>query len=143
MKTSERVVLIKGDATKWYSQIVFIMNPGNPDIPVDLVAEAEMIILDHKRRNDYPNAVAQDGLAEKYSRSFRRYMDSKFDIHQDRDSEFTASNHNFIDIIPKPTKRQKLKNLMHKYMRFHFLQYFFMAVACILLAIILRSVLLF
>ncbi|MDR1665178.1 MAG: hypothetical protein LBR83_09725 [Clostridiales bacterium] len=46
MKTSERVILIKGDATKWYDQAIFIVNKEIPPekIPVDFVSEAEKII---------------------------------------------------------------------------------------------------
>ena len=49
MQTNEQVVVIQGDATKWYSQAVFIMNP-NPTAkaaPVDFVAEAEKIIFNY------------------------------------------------------------------------------------------------
>ena len=56
MQTNEHVVVIQGDATKWYSQVVFIMNPKAPSdkIPVDFVAEAEQIIFSYmakKRRH--------------------------------------------------------------------------------------------
>ena len=45
MQNNERVVVIKGDESKWYSQIVCIMNPEPMyNAPVDLVAEAEKII---------------------------------------------------------------------------------------------------
>ena len=46
MQANERVVVIKGDATKWYSQAVFVINPSAPadKIPIDFVAEAEKII---------------------------------------------------------------------------------------------------
>ena len=52
MQTNEQVVVIQGDATKWYSQAVFIMNP-NPTAeaaPVDFVAEAEKIIFSYVAR---------------------------------------------------------------------------------------------
>jgi len=55
MQSSDQVVVIQGDATKWYSQAVFIINP-NPTAerpPIDLVAEAEKIIFNYvakKRR---------------------------------------------------------------------------------------------
>ncbi len=45
---NERVILIKGDGSKWYDQIIFILKNNvkiNP--PVDLVAEAEKIIGDY------------------------------------------------------------------------------------------------
>ena len=56
MQTNERVVVIKGDASKWYSQAVFIINPSAPadKIPMDFVAEAENIIysyMERKRKN--------------------------------------------------------------------------------------------
>ena len=49
METNERVVVIKGNSTKWYSQAVFFMNPTLQEeaVPVDLVAEAEKIIYDY------------------------------------------------------------------------------------------------
>ena len=49
MQTSERVVIVKGDASKWYSQAVFFVNPNAPEnkIPKDFVAEAENIIFNY------------------------------------------------------------------------------------------------
>jgi len=43
---TERVILLKGDATKWYDQAIFIVNQNTPaaKMPVDFVAEAEKII---------------------------------------------------------------------------------------------------
>jgi hypothetical protein len=51
MQTTERVILIKGDATKWYNQAIFIVNKDTPavNMPVDFVAEAEKIICNHMR----------------------------------------------------------------------------------------------
>ncbi|MCL2198564.1 MAG: hypothetical protein FWB80_06550 [Defluviitaleaceae bacterium] len=48
-QTTERVILIKGDGTKWYNQAIFIVNKDTPAIhmPVDFVAEAEKIICNH------------------------------------------------------------------------------------------------
>jgi hypothetical protein len=46
---TERVILVKGDATKWYNQAIFIVNQNTPatKMPVDFVAEAERIIYNH------------------------------------------------------------------------------------------------
>ena len=42
---TERVVLVQGDADKWYEQAIFIVNPAaEGKMPVDFVAEAEKII---------------------------------------------------------------------------------------------------
>ena len=43
---TERVILVKGDADKWYEQAIFIVNPKAQaaEMPVDFVAEAEKII---------------------------------------------------------------------------------------------------
>ncbi|MCL2840045.1 MAG: hypothetical protein FWE05_04650 [Defluviitaleaceae bacterium] len=43
---TERVILLKGDSTKWYEQAIFIVNQDTPvkKMPVDFVAEAEKII---------------------------------------------------------------------------------------------------
>ena len=61
MQTNEQVVVIQGDATKWYSQVVFIMNPAacGAKIPVDFVAEAEKIVLDYmaKKRKHPGDAI--------------------------------------------------------------------------------------
>jgi predicted metal-dependent phosphoesterase TrpH len=45
----ERVILVKGDSTKWYNQAIFIVNQNMPatKMPVDFVAEAEKIIYNH------------------------------------------------------------------------------------------------
>jgi len=55
---TERVILVKGDATKWYEQAIFIVNTnmGTEQMPIDFVAEAEKIINDYnltrgERRN--------------------------------------------------------------------------------------------
>ena len=49
MKPTERVILIKGDSTKWYNQAIFIVNKEIPatKMPVDFIAEAEKIIYNH------------------------------------------------------------------------------------------------
>ena len=45
---TDRVVLIKGNGTKWYEQAIFIVNPHfKQDIPLDIVAEAERIVRDY------------------------------------------------------------------------------------------------
>jgi hypothetical protein len=46
---TERLILVKGDATKWYNQAIFIVNQNTPatKMPVDFVAEAERIIYNH------------------------------------------------------------------------------------------------
>ena len=49
MGKAERVILVKGDSTKWYNQAIFIVNKDMPAVkmPVDFVAEAEKIIYTH------------------------------------------------------------------------------------------------
>ncbi|MCL2577086.1 MAG: hypothetical protein FWE27_03435 [Defluviitaleaceae bacterium] len=56
MGSTERVILIKGDSTKWYNQAIFIVNQNTPatKMPVDFVAEAEKIIYNHMARQKYP-----------------------------------------------------------------------------------------
>jgi hypothetical protein len=56
MGSNERVILIKGDADKWYNQAIFIVNKDLPPgkLPVDFVAEAEKIIADYMRRKRTP-----------------------------------------------------------------------------------------
>ena len=53
MGQTERVILIKGDATKWYNQAIFIVNRDTlkDDMPMDFVAEAERIINNYMIRN--------------------------------------------------------------------------------------------
>jgi len=53
MGQTERVILIKGDGTKWYDQAIFIVNQNAPKakMPVDFVAEAERIIHNYMSRN--------------------------------------------------------------------------------------------
>ena len=94
MQTNERVVVIKGDATKWYSQAVFIINPGTPaeKIPIDFVAEAENIIFNYMARKhknmdslhaymDYcpPPAIVtapdkRPAIKKRFRREFMLYM---------------------------------------------------------------------
>ena len=53
MGKKERVILIKGDKSKWYEQAIFIVNQNTPqeNIPVDFVFEAEKIIQNHVRKS--------------------------------------------------------------------------------------------
>ena len=58
---TERVILIKGDATKWYNQAIFIVNQDTPPekMPVNFVAEAEKIInnyMEREKRGTLPSA---------------------------------------------------------------------------------------
>jgi hypothetical protein len=56
MTASERVILIQGDASKWYDQAIFIVKPNGKaeDAPVDMVAEAEKIINNYLIKNKKP-----------------------------------------------------------------------------------------
>lgn len=79
MQTSERVVVIKGSASNWYSQAVFILNPGvQPgDIPIDFVAEAEKIIFDYmakKQGNPAPNKQIASKAKRRFSLGFLLYI---------------------------------------------------------------------
>jgi len=59
MTTAERVILIQGDANKWYDQAIFIVKhhaPGH-QIPIDMVAEAEKIIENYMVKNNKPLPV--------------------------------------------------------------------------------------
>ena len=60
MQTSERVVVIKGSASNWYSQAVFILNPGvaAAEKPIDFVSEAEKIIFDYMAKRNGPTGPA-------------------------------------------------------------------------------------
>ncbi|MCL2377900.1 MAG: hypothetical protein FWC77_02125 [Defluviitaleaceae bacterium] len=54
MQSNERVVVIKGNGSSWYSQAVFILNPGvkEKEVPIDFVAEAEKIIYDYMAKKN-------------------------------------------------------------------------------------------
>jgi hypothetical protein len=62
---NERVILIKGDAGKWYDQAIFIVNKNVPKdkIPKDFVREAENII------RSYMHKSKQTELVKAYSAS--------------------------------------------------------------------------
>lgn len=64
MAKNDRVVLIKGDNSKWYEQAIFIIKKDAPasKIPVDFVLEAENIINSYMSRTGKVN-----GLASKYA----------------------------------------------------------------------------
>ncbi|MCL1788451.1 MAG: hypothetical protein FWG38_10740 [Defluviitaleaceae bacterium] len=49
---TERVILVKGDASKWYEQAIFIVNPKADKMPVDFVAAAEKIISDYNLNSE-------------------------------------------------------------------------------------------
>ena len=58
MQKKERVILIQGDDTKWYEQVIFIVNPNTSEIPTDFVAEAEKIIYNYKNNiNDFKTNI--------------------------------------------------------------------------------------
>ena len=52
MAKKERVILVKGDQSKWYEQAIFIVNQDTPQdqMPLDFVSEAEKIIHNHVRK---------------------------------------------------------------------------------------------
>ena len=56
MTTAERVILINGDANKWYDQAIFIVKPGTKAnaVPGNMVDEAEHIIANYLTRNKKP-----------------------------------------------------------------------------------------
>jgi hypothetical protein len=61
----ERVILIRGDRSKWYDQAIFIMkkNTGKT-VPVDLITEAEKIIGQYIYKTAYtPPHPAKPGHA--------------------------------------------------------------------------------
>ncbi|MCL2171685.1 MAG: hypothetical protein FWB71_05970, partial [Defluviitaleaceae bacterium] len=46
-KDNRRVILVKGDESKWYEQAIFILRPGRDGAagaPLDFVKEAERIV---------------------------------------------------------------------------------------------------
>jgi len=49
---TERVILVKGDSSKWWEQAIFIVNPQTEteEIPTDFVSEAERIVNDYNLR---------------------------------------------------------------------------------------------
>lgn len=55
MGNQQRVILIKGDHSKWYEQAIFIVRqsvPGNK-VPVDFVQEAERIVNGYMGVSNY------------------------------------------------------------------------------------------
>ena len=108
MQTNEQVVVIQGDATKWYSQAVFIINP-NPTAeaaPVDFVAEAEKIIFRYVAKN-------------------RKYAGDSVNayLHYTPPTIIPA-----IDIVPEVKKKTRFKP--------SFLLYGLMIAACLAMAVI-------
>ena len=49
MRDSDRVILIKGDSSKWYEQAIFVVrkNISSGSLPMDYVLEAEKIISNY------------------------------------------------------------------------------------------------
>lgn len=62
---TERVILVKGDATKWYNQAIFIVNQDTPKdkMPMDFVAEAERIINNYMARDKSNVSLSGGSLA--------------------------------------------------------------------------------
>lgn len=71
--SNERIILIKGDNSKWYDQAIFIVKKNVPQnkIPIDFVKEAEKIINGYlvKNKHSYSHiaTVKPDGRAKKKS----------------------------------------------------------------------------
>jgi len=66
---TERVILVKGDASKWYNQAIFIVNKNVPTqtMPIDFVAEAEKII--HEYNLKHTNETIQPIKRKNYPRN--------------------------------------------------------------------------
>ena len=65
MPIPERVILVKGDQSKWYDQAIFIINPATSrdKLPVDFVAEAERIINGYMDKSRRPAGQHVTGFA--------------------------------------------------------------------------------
>ena len=65
MGKKERVILIKGGASQWYEQAIFIVKQSTApeNIPVDFVAEAEKIINNHVHKKYDKNSRYNVGIA--------------------------------------------------------------------------------
>ena len=76
MNSNERVILIRGDASKWYNQAIFIVKKEIPadKIPVDFVAEAEKIINGYMLRQNRQYQISKPARPIK-----KRYRKSRFD----------------------------------------------------------------
>ena len=79
---TERVVLVKGDATKWYEQAIFIVNTNAPaeSMPLDFVAEAEKIIGEYnlKRETVPPSVVVHPAKVRPFG---KRVREPNFLVH--------------------------------------------------------------
>ena len=111
MHTNEQVIVVQGDASKWYSQVVFIMNP-NPTtdkVPVDFVAEAEKIIFSYVARK-------------------RKYTGDSIHAYLD-----------YTPPVIIPAKTKKAPHKVWKRFRFKpsFLWYILMAAVCVVMAAII------
>jgi len=75
---TERVVLVKGDASKWYEQAIFIVNTNTAaEMPVDFVAEAERIINEFnlkKQTGAAPSHAQTTIIKAKPQKSFKLHM---------------------------------------------------------------------
>ena len=112
MQANEQVVVIQGDASTWYSQAVFIMNPAASPArtPVDFVAEAENIIHAYMEKNR--------GYR---SHSIRDYIDNQTPI-----TIFPASD-------------EKAESKKHRFFRFDVVLYLLMFLACIAVAVVMSA----
>ena len=65
MNKKERVILIKGDSSKWYDQAIFIVkeNALSKENSIDFVAEAEKIISNHINKNKGRKSGPNIGIA--------------------------------------------------------------------------------
>ena len=108
MQTNERVVVIKGDAEKWYSQAVFFINPSmaKEAIPVDFVAEAEKILYNYMAKNKQYNYALPAHLV-KDNKMPLILPDAPKGYVEPRYSEF--SKNCYVDLAPTaPVNKKRL-----------------------------------
>ncbi len=81
---NDRVILIKGDNSKWYEQAIFIVRRNVPQnkLPVDLVAEAEKIVNSYipRQRDLVPALNYTPKIPKSTSTTVSKKNNNNFDL---------------------------------------------------------------
>lgn len=69
MDNKKKVILINGDSSKWYEQVIFIVNEQEKNIPKNIVFEAEKIINEYINKK-YNKSIKNANMNTKEIKSF-------------------------------------------------------------------------
>ncbi len=83
--SKKKVILIKGDSSRWFEQAIFILKDDEPRyIPKNFVAEAEKIINNYMAKKYSPGI----NLSSAYSKAAKTEPKRKIDAKQNKSKKY-------------------------------------------------------